>query len=166
MNTNEVSTRRTFLQSAGSVLSVPLVVGGAGGAALVSGRPEESDDLTALRELHQAYAQSINAGNAEAVAALFVDPSAARIESSIRNVSADRFASHETIRLARNGETATVAIHCVVQTQTEIGPNCTLVEMARQQGDGVLRRSDARVLESSCVKRDGIWKLARAVFRS
>lgn len=58
-----------------------------------------------------------------------------------------------------------MAIHCVVETETEIGPNCTLVEMARQQGEGVLRRSEARVLESGCVKRDGVWKLTRAVFR-
>jgi len=37
--------------------------------------------------------------------------------------------------------------------------------MARQQGGGVLRRTERGVFEHTCVKQDGVWKLQRAGYR-
>ena len=42
----------------------------------------------------------------------------------------------------------------------------TLVEMARLQGDGLVERSERRVLVSSFVKRDGVWKFENAEFQA
>jgi hypothetical protein len=49
-----------------------------------------------------------------------------------------------------------------VDIETLIGPSCPLVEMARQQGGGVVRRSN---FESVYVKRDGVWKIRRSSYR-
>ena len=45
-----------------------------------------------------------------------------------------------------------------------IEPCGTLVDMARVQGDGVLKRSEQRALASSFVKRDGIWQFVNVEF--
>jgi hypothetical protein len=50
--------------------------------------------------------------------------------------------------------------------ESTIGPNCPLVEMARQQGGGVVRRTEPSVIENKYVRRDGIWKIQRSAFRS
>jgi hypothetical protein len=49
-----------------------------------------------------------------------------------------------------------------VTTATPIESCGTLVEMARLQGDGVIKRAERQVLTSSFVKRDGAWKIERA----
>jgi hypothetical protein len=36
--------------------------------------------------------------------------------------------------------------------------------MAHQQGDGVLKRTERRVLEQTYVRRNDIWKVARSQF--
>jgi hypothetical protein len=36
--------------------------------------------------------------------------------------------------------------------------------MARQQGGGVIRRAERRVLENAYVKHDGVWKIERSVW--
>ena len=47
-------------------------------------------------------------------------------------------------------------MHCTVEIETAIGPSCPLVEMAREQGGGVVMRSEAGVFENAYVRRDGI----------
>jgi hypothetical protein len=73
----------------------------------------------------------------------------------------DGFGEHDVIEIATDGTTATAHTRCAVQTEAVIGPNCTLVEMAREQGEGVLRRSEKRVLVSTYVKVSGTWKIDR-----
>lgn len=45
-------------------------------------------------------------------------------------------------------------------------PGCTLVEMARAQGEGCVRHAEARVLEHVCVRREGGWIIVRSAFLS
>jgi hypothetical protein len=52
-----------------------------------------------------------------------------------------------------------------LNTETEIGPDCTLVEMARQQGSGVVRSSESAVLENT-YRRDGGWKILTSTRRT
>jgi stress response protein SCP2 len=42
--------------------------------------------------------------------------------------------------------------------------DCTLAALAHQQGDGILRRSEARVLQADLVKNNGEWKFRRLNF--
>jgi hypothetical protein len=77
----------------------------------------------------------------------------------------DAFGAHERIDLAADGRTATATLTCIAATEDVIGPDCPLVEMARQQGGGVLRRTDRGSLEFSLTKRNGRWTIEHAMFR-
>jgi len=137
----------------------------AAGAAEDATHPAVLEDVNAIRALQQAYARLVNAGAHEDAAKLFADPSAAVIDPNVRRLSADRFGEHDAIEFAPGGDTATAQLLCTVDTETAIGPSCTLVEMARLQGEGVIKKSERRVLESAYVKQAGIWKISRAAYR-
>jgi hypothetical protein len=83
----------------------------------------------------------------------------------VRAITGDGFDERDVVELGSDG-TATACLHCTVEVVTAIGPTCTLVEMARMQGDGVLRRTEQRRLEGAFVKVDGVWKIARTAFRA
>ena len=140
------TTRRRFFGGA-AALAAPL----AAGAAVAREHPSDDlaarlaalEDLNAIRSLLQGYAQRVNAGTDAAPAA------------NVHSVTLD---SDAAINVAANG-TASARVGCTVETAMAIDGRDTLVEMARLQGDGVVRRSERRVLASTLVKRDGIWKL-------
>ena len=173
MNTTAVSTRRRFFCKAGAALSAPLAMAtayasndSADETETLKARLAELEDAKAISELHQTYARHVNAHTHEEVVKLFADPTAAPVDLSIRSLSADRFGEQDVIELAADRKTATAVIHCSVETETPIEPSCPLVEMARQQGDGVVRRSERRVLENSYLKQDGVWKIKRLAFQT
>ena len=122
------------------------------------------EDVNAIRTLQQTYARLVNSGARDEARKLFADPATAEVASSIRSLSADGFGEHDAIEIAPDRKTATARTHCTVQTETAIGPNCTLVEMAREQGEGVLRRTDKRVLASAYVNQGEVWKIERLVW--
>jgi hypothetical protein len=53
---------------------------------------------------------------------------------------------------------------CTVDTATPIDGRETLIEVARLQGDGVIKGSERRLLRSSFVKHEGRWQLSSAEF--
>lgn len=171
MKTKAVSTRRLFFWKAGVALSAPLAVATASPSPRVSdgeaqkARLAELEDVNAIRELQQTYARLVNAGAHDEVARLFADPSQARVDEHIRSLSADRF-GEDVIEVTSDHKTAAARMHCTVHTETPIEPSCPLVEMARLQGEGVLKRSEKRVLENVYVRRGGVWKIARSEFRN
>jgi hypothetical protein len=129
-------------------LSAPLAVAAANVPAIAA--PADGDpnarlayleDLNAIRALNQAFAKHLNA-------------------------LPDSFGEHDVIDIASDRQTATALLHCTVQIETESGPSCPLVEMAKQQGGGVLRRREAGVFEHAYVRRDGIWKMQRSSYRA
>ena len=172
MKTKAVSTRRRFFWQAGALLSAPLAVSAApapernadDGEALQE-RVATLEDVNAVRALQQTYARLVNAREHEQLVALFADPAAAKIDETVSSISADAFGADDVIEIASDHASAIARIHCVVQVATDIGPSCTLVEMARQQGEGVIKRSERRVLESAYVKEGGAWKITHAVYR-
>jgi SnoaL-like protein len=147
------ATRRSFIQTAGAALSAPLAVAAA--TVPASAVPVVDDanlrlayleDLQAIRALNQEFARH------------YANP-------GIRGITPDPFADHDVIDIGPDRQTATALIHCTVHMENEIGPSCTLVEMAKQQGGGVVRRSEAGVFEHTYVRRDGIWKIQRSSYR-
>jgi len=171
MKTKAVSTRRSFFWKAGATLSAPLALttarasgSSAEGTGALETRLANLEEVNAIRELHQNYASHINAREHEAIVRLFAAPSEAQIDASIRNLSADDFGEHDVIEVAADRNTATAHFHCTVQTETAIEPSCPLVEMARQQGEGVIRASEKRVLEVTYVKESGAWKIHSSAY--
>jgi len=126
---------------------------------LVPGSPSDRlarlEDVNALRALNQAFAQQVNAGTAHT---LGIDP-------AIGNLVTADFGERDVIDVALDRQTATGVMHCTVTIETAIGPSCTLVEMAREQGGGVVRRTEAGIFEIAYERRDGVWTIRSSVYR-
>jgi hypothetical protein len=69
------------------------------------------------------------------------------------------FGEHDVIEVADDRRTATARLRVTLHTETAIGPECTVVEMARQQGGGVVARDEPGVLETVYERRDGVWRI-------
>ena len=171
MNMETLSTRRRFLSNAGAALSAPLAVAGVNAAqagaedhASPEARLEELEDVNAIRKLHHTYARLVNRRAYDEVARLFAVPSEAEVDPGIRGLSADRFGEDDLIELTADRRSATGRFHSVAEIETAIGPSCTLVEMARAQGEGFVRRSEKRVIEAAYVREAGVSKIRRAAF--
>jgi len=172
MTTADRSTRRSFLRTAGTALSVPL----AGVAASVPAHAEQGadpqarlrhlEDERAIRALQQAYARHLNGDRADDGTVLFCESADVRLESGVCAVVATGFGEHDVIDIDPGGQFATGLLHCSVRIETTIGPNCPLVEMARAQGGGVLTGTETGVFEQRYVRQDGGWRIQRSVYRT
>jgi hypothetical protein len=162
-------TRRSFFGQASAALAAPLaataaLAGESRDGGDVAARLAALEDTNAIRALHQRYARLVTAGagaRAE-LTALFADPVRAVVAENVRSLTPD---GEVAVTIAADG-TATARVACTVETATPIEPCGTLVDMARLQGDGVLKRSEQRALESSFVKRDGVWQFVNAGFQA
>jgi hypothetical protein len=174
LSARPLSTRRRFFLKAGAALSAPLAFGATNASAVEAGddagrlksRLAELEDVEAIRALIRAHARLVSSGPREALAELFADPSADELEAGLRSLSPDHFGERDIIEIAADGQRATARIHCVAEIEAAIEPRCPLVDMAREQGGGIVRRTESAVLENSYVKRGGVWKIERSVYRS
>ena len=141
------TTRRKFFGGA-AMLAAPLAAGAVASDDLAA-RLAALEDANAIRAALRNWAQDVSTGN---------------LAAPIANIRSLTFDSDPAISVAANG-TATARMPCTVETATPIDGNETLVEMARQQGDGVIRETERRVLHSTFVKRDGFWHCASAELR-
>ena len=139
---NNTTTRRTFFGGAAAI-AAPLAATAAVASDDVAARLAALEDANAIRALLQSWAQRVNAGTEAAP------------HAGVRRLTLDADAE---IAVAANG-TATARVPCTVETATPIDGDETPVAMARLQGDGIVRRSQRRVLASTFVKRNGIWNL-------
>jgi hypothetical protein len=137
-------TRRSFFATAGATLAAPLAAtaafaGERDAAGYLAGRRSALEDVDAIHAL---------------LAAVLAAPARLGLDAGT-HIAADR---NDAITIAADG-TATARVPCTVETATPIESCGTLVEMARLQGDGVVRRSERRVLASTFVKRNGTWHI-------
>jgi hypothetical protein len=146
---HSTTTRRSFFGSA-ALLAAPLTAGTAVASGDLAARLAALEDANAIRALVRDWARGVVAGVAAAPAA---------------NVYGLTLDDDVSITVADDG-TATASVPCVVETATPIDGNETLVEMARLQGDGVVRRAERRVLHGSFVKRDRSWHIASTELRA
>lgn len=171
MTMNSRSTRRSFIQSAGAALSAPVAVAATTLSVTAAASSDDSlearlarlEDLQAIRLLNRRYANHVNAGDRAALATLFRDSSQTDLDPEIVGIAADSFDAH-AIEVSADRQTAGARLPCIVHVETPIGPNCPLVEMARQQGGGVVRRAESGLLVNEYVRQEGIWKIERSVY--
>ena len=143
------TTRRKFFGGA-AMLAAPLAAGAAVASDDLAARLAALEDANAIRALLRDWARGVVAGTAAA---------------PTENIYGFALDADVSITVADNG-TATASVPCVVETATPIDGNETLVEMARQQGDGVVRRAERRVLHATLVKQDGCWHFASTELRA
>jgi hypothetical protein len=164
------SGRRSFIAIAGAALSAPLAAVSpswlppSGGSDPLAARLAHLEDLNAIRALNQAFARHVTDGAQQSDAALFADPAAVSIDPEVRAISKDGFAEQDTIEIAPDRRTATARLHVILHTETEIGPACTVVDMARQQGSGVISASRPVLLDGVYARDRGSWRIVSVRF--
>lgn len=159
------ATRRSFIAIAGAAISAPVAAAAATLPERIEPDPMKMrlarlEDLNEIRGLNQAYFQHLAAGAHEEMTALFADPASATPDDDVRGVSPADFGEHDVIDVADDRETAIARVRVTVHTETALVPDCTLVEMARTQGEGVIRSSAFAVLEHRYIRRGDVWKIA------
>ena len=170
MSKTNTSTRRSFIWIAGAAFSAPLAAAAAAAPSIAAGNEEDPlkarlamlEDVNAIRAVNQAYARYVNAGAREEITAVFADPSAVQIDRSIVSVAADGFEERDVIEIDGDRATAAALVYCTVDLEEVIGPSCPLVEMAREQGGGIVRRKERVIFEHVYVKHGGVWKIQRS----
>lgn len=172
MDTTTRTTRRLFFVKAGAVAAAP-VAAATGFAA--DDKPSDGDalkrlalleDVNAIRDLQRSVVQHVNSRSLDCAQELFADGVSPALSAEIRSLSPDARVDTETVEVAADRKSATARLLCEAIVETPIGPSCTLVEMARGQGEGMLRRATSGVLESALVNRNGVWKIARLTYRA
>jgi hypothetical protein len=158
-----ISTRRSFLKS-GTILAVPLGAVAAPAAVMaddeLKARLEQLENLAAIRELHQGWLRSINTGIGRVEEAQPAGRSTANFDSGLRSVATDHSGLPDAIEVAEDGRSAVGRFHCRVETETSIAPDCTLAQMAHEQGGGLIRRTESRVVKVEYAKTSGSWSIA------
>ncbi len=124
------------------------------------------EDAAAIRELNRIYVALVNDRAYEDLARLFDAPARAPVDRDVVRLTSASFGDSDGIDVATDRRTARAQLHCVVETEAPIEDGYTLVDMARAQGEGVVRRRERRVIELSYVNRNGLWKLSGSIFRS
>jgi hypothetical protein len=149
MNVNP--TRRSFFGQASLALAAPMTALAAESQHDdVTARVAALEDANAILALLHRYAQLVNDGGAAPPA------------PEVRSMALDPDIG---IEVGADG-TAAAHAHCTLTTATPIEGCGTLVEMARLQGDGFVKRTERRVLHGRLVKQQGVWRLETAELRT
>jgi hypothetical protein len=166
MKTDTDSTRRSFLKG-GALLAVPLAAALPATVLADDGtkaRLARLEDEAAIRELHQAWLRRIKAGEIAAAERLLGIREDAALGQTVRSIAADPAGEPEAIEVAADGRSAIGRFHCAVEIETAIAQDCTLAQMAREQGGGFVSRTERGVLQVEYGKALGAWAITKAEF--
>jgi hypothetical protein len=166
MKKDDLVARRRFFAGAGAALVAPAAVASLGTgdaladdrAASLAERLAALEDAHAIREIERAYLRHVNAGTLAAAAAeLFAHRECAGAGVALREIAAE---AESDIVVGADRRTAALCLRCKVGVDVAIeAPGCTLVDMARAQGEGVVRRTESRRLELALVRSAAGWKI-------
>lgn len=119
----------------------------------------------AIHQLHHTFVAQLNSGQHELLGALFAsEPPKQTANSPVYILG---HAQHlDTVSIAPDQLHATARFHCLARLEATLDESApySLLEMARQQGQGVIQRWESGVLESEYVKVASLWKIANVSF--
>ena len=151
------------------------------------------EDANAIRRLHQVYESRLNEGMYEEVAGMFADDAEAVYngglfagKDGIRRLYCDHFAPRLTgkkiepapgfepdparqldiVEVAADRRTATGQFPYSMQAGEPMAEGSSLVEMARLQGEGIVKWWEGGICEASYVKVGESWKIRRLEYRA
>ena len=169
MSTDTTSDRRSFLKR-GALLAAPLVAAApavlADDARDLKARLAKLEDEAAIRGLHQDWLRRINAGDGDAAKPLFADTQDVAFDSAVRSIAADHSAEPDVIEIASDSNSASGQFYCLLEIETSIPQDCTLAQMAHEQGSGFIRRTQRGVLKVEYAKTFGAWTIAKIKFET
>lgn len=165
MTRKHLGDRRRFVRGAGAALLAPLGVGTIAAAerepgdAALHERVRRLETKEQVRRLYEAYFHHVGAGELERAASLFLNPEVV-LDEGVRRLWPASQSLDDGIEVSDDGAQARVRLQCTAEVLSPIESDCTLVQMARQQGGGTVRSTEARVLDSVCVRLRGHWRIA------
>jgi hypothetical protein len=150
------------------------------------------EDANVIRKLHDMYESYLDKGMYEEVVGMFADDAEAVYngglfagKEGIRRLYGDNFASGRTgkkiepapgfepdpaqqldiVEVAADRRTATGQFPYSMQVGTPMTGDSSLVEMARLQGEGIVKWWEGGIYEASYVKVGESWKIRRLEYR-
>ncbi|MDE3109551.1 MAG: hypothetical protein KGL02_06380 [Acidobacteriota bacterium] len=164
MTNKRPSTRRSFLKSS-AMLALPLA--GMAPAAVIANDDFKSElaklkNEAAIRELHHYWLRQISTGESQFVARLLPRGGVVASGEIVRSIAPDHTQQPGAIQIAAGGRTARGRFHCIVSFERAIPQDSTLAQMAHAQGDGFIRRTERRILETEYTNSAGQWAVSKA----
>jgi hypothetical protein len=151
------------------------------------------EDVNVIRRLHQTYESYLNNGTYEEVVGMFANDAEAVYngglfagKEGIRRLYCDHFAPRlagkkiepapgfepdpaqqlDIVEVAADRKTATGQFPYSMQVGEPMTGNSSLVEMARLQGEGIVKWWEGGIYEASYVKVGESWKIKRLEYRA
>ena len=152
------------------------------------------EDTNAIRRLHDAFSDALNKRHSEDIVNLFAEDAEVHFnggifvgkEHGVRRLYAEHFGrrfterkdepvhrflldqtqQQDTVAVAPDRQSAKARFHCLMQAEAAIASNSPLVEMARQQGQGIMQWWESGVYENSYVKDGDVWKIKQLRYRT
>jgi hypothetical protein len=148
------------------------------------------EDKQAIRALHQTYEALLDSGNYEKLPGLFTEDAAVvfnggvfKGKSSVARLYRDYFragltgrklglapgieAAPETVTVAGDRKSAKAQFPYSIQVGVPMQSGSSLVQMARLQGEGIVKWCESGIYELSYTKcrKDGGWKITKLEYR-
>jgi len=152
------------------------------------------EDTNAIRKLHNAYGCYLDKGIYEEIVCLFADDGEVYFnggifegkDKGVRRLYINHFGQgftgtnygpvhgflldqtqeQDVIDVAPDRKSAKARFHCLMQAGAQVISDSPMMEMARQQGQGVLQWWEGGIYENSYVRHGDIWKIKRLDYRA
>jgi carotenoid cleavage dioxygenase len=152
------------------------------------------EDVESIRKLQHTFAAYLNSRDYERIVELFASDSevhlwggvfigkdvgvrrlyvehfARRLSEEFREPVQDYLLSHvqhlDMIEVVPDRQCATARFHCLMRTEEGVGSGIPIMEMARQQGEGVLHWWEPGVFENTYAKTGSTWLITRLTYHS
>jgi len=155
--------RRSFLKT-GALVTAPLAAVAVPAAALADdgsrARLARLEDERAIEALRRTVLRKINGDAAGDCGEFVASADAIELDEGLRSIAEDPV-EDAVLTLSEDGVRATSRQKCRVELETALSGNSTPERMARFQGHGSHRHSEARTLLTEFVKQGGEWKLTQ-----
>jgi hypothetical protein len=151
------------------------------------------EDTNAIRKLHQAYGYYLDKGIHEEIVNLFAEDGEVYFnggifkgkERGVRRLYVGHFGKsfagmnngpvhgflldhtqqQDIVEVTPDRESARARFHCLMQAWAQDTSEFPMMELARQQGQGILQWWEGGTYENSYVKEGDVWKIKRLDYR-
>jgi hypothetical protein len=151
------------------------------------------EDTNAIRELHHAYGRHLDRGSHEEIVNLFAEDAEVTFnggrfvgrDKGIRRLYVDRLGQgvaadrsgpvhgflldqtqeQDRIEVAPDRRSARARFHCLIHAGARLESRCSMMEMARLQGQGTAQWWEGGVYENAYVRDGGAWTIWRLDYR-
>jgi hypothetical protein len=152
------------------------------------------EDTNAIRKLHHAYGYYLDKGIWEEIVNLFADDGEVYFNGGIfegknrgvRRLYIDYFGGgfagnnfgpiqgflldqtqeQDVVEVAPGRKCAKARFHCLMQMAAKVVSDSPLMEMARQQGQGILQWWEGGIYDNSYVRDGDVWKISKLDYRA